>query len=126
MNVDSLATALRVCVAIIGLALLPAPVGAGTKGPDRMLSSQAEVRLLAAACSGCHRRVRTEASFPQIYGRPAVEIREALLAFKTGKREGTVMNRIAKGYSIDEIGLLADYFAAQSPANSTAEPTAKQ
>lgn len=79
--------------------------------------SGADAALLAAACSGCHSKAQTEDGFPQIYGRPATEIREALLEFRSGKREGTVMNRIAKGYSEAEIGVLADYLSAQDPAN---------
>jgi cytochrome subunit of sulfide dehydrogenase len=79
-------------------------------------SDEADVALLAAACSGCHAKT-AEDGFPQIYGLPAVEIREALLSLKADTREGTVMNRMAKGYSDEEIGLLADYLSAQRPAN---------
>jgi cytochrome c553 len=34
-----------------------------------------------------------------------------LADFKSGKRPGTVMNRLAKGYTDDEIKALAAYFA---------------
>jgi cytochrome c553 len=71
----------------------------------------------AASCSGCHTRSVTDDAFPQIYGRPAAEIREAMLAFRSGKRSGTVMNRIAKGYSDEDIELLAGYLATQGSSN---------
>ena len=99
------------------LLLLPAPALADAKARAGMPASEADASLLAAACSGCHSKAATGDGFPQIYGRPAAEIREALLSFKEDTREGTVMNRIAKGYSEDEIGSLADYLAAQGPAN---------
>ena len=97
----------------IVLLLLPAQALADAMAQ----SSEADVALLAAACSGCHAKAVSDDGFPQIYGRPAAEIREALLAFRSDRRQGTVMNRIAKGYSEDEIRVLADYLAAQDAAN---------
>lgn len=79
--------------------------------------SEVEAALLAASCSGCHVQAATYDAFPPIYGRPAAEIREAMLAFRSDERKGTVMNRIAKGYSEEDIGLLAEYIAAQGSAN---------
>ncbi len=38
---------------------------------------------------------------------------QRLMAFKSGKREGTVMNRIAKGYSDAEIAAIAKYLASK-------------
>jgi sulfide dehydrogenase cytochrome subunit len=40
-----------------------------------------------------------------------------MLAFRSGKRSGTVMNRIAKGYSDEDIELLAGYLATQGSSN---------
>jgi cytochrome subunit of sulfide dehydrogenase len=73
---------------------------------------ESAVAGLAASCSGCHTRAVTDDAFPRIYDRPA-EIREKMLAFRSGKRQGTVMNRIARGYSDEEIELLAGYLAKQ-------------
>ena len=99
------------------LFLLPAHAWADAMEHVTSPSSEADVSLLAAACSGCHAKAATGDGFPHIYGRPAAEIREALLSFRSDEREGAVMNRIAKGYSEDEIRVLADYLAAQDPAN---------
>jgi cytochrome c553 len=49
-------------------------------------------------------------------GRPATEIADALRAFKSGARPGTVMPQLAKGYDETQIDLLARYFAAQPVA----------
>jgi sulfide dehydrogenase cytochrome subunit len=77
---------------------------------------EAKAAMLAASCSGCHVRAPAKDGFPSIYGRPAAEIRDLLLDFRSGEREGTVMNRLAKGYTDAEIELLSDFFAMQGGA----------
>lgn len=69
--------------------------------------------VLAAACEGCHGAAADgPGSIPAIAGQPAASIRAALEDFRSGKRASTVMGRLAKGYSDDDISLLAKYFAA--------------
>lgn len=41
----------------------------------------------------------------------ATEIRSKLMAFKRDENDPTIMNRIAKGYSDEEIAIIADYIA---------------
>jgi cytochrome c553 len=38
----------------------------------------------------------------------------ALADFRSGAQQATIMHQIAKGYSDEQIRLVADYFAAQS------------
>lgn len=68
----------------------------------------------AASCSGCH-AMRNAASpaIPRIYGRNADEIMGAMMAFHDGSRPATVMNRIAKGFSEDEMRSIAAWLATQ-------------
>ena len=68
----------------------------------------------AAACSGCH-AVRTipGSAMPPIHGRPAEEIAAAMLAYRADERPATVMNRIAKGFSPDEIRAISAWLSAQ-------------
>jgi cytochrome c553 len=68
----------------------------------------------AAACSGCH-GLRDNASsvLPGIYGRDPQDIVTAMAAFRDGTRPATVMNRIAKGFSEDEIRAIAAWLATQ-------------
>lgn len=47
------------------------------------------------------------------------DITEAMLAFKSGGRPATIMDRIAKGFSDDETRALAAWYAAQKPAART-------
>jgi cytochrome c553 len=68
----------------------------------------------AAACSGCHPRAGAAAPGVQpLAGRPAEEIIAAMQAFRTGERSATVMNRIAKGFSDEEIRAIAAWTSAQ-------------
>jgi cytochrome c553 len=36
-------------------------------------------------------------------------------AFRKGERQATIMHQIAKGYTDEQVRLLAEYFAAQTP-----------
>lgn len=68
-------------------------------------------QMLANPCLSCHGPDQKAAgSIPALVGLKSTYIVDAMNAFKTDKRKGTVMNRIAKGYTDKEIRLLADYF----------------
>ena len=68
----------------------------------------------AAACSGCHPASRAvETPFTRLAGRNPAEIVTAMQEFRTGQRPGTVMDRIAKGFTDDEIKAIAAWYAAQ-------------
>jgi len=67
----------------------------------------------AAACSGCHTSGAASASVSRLYGRNADEIMTAMTGFRDGSLPATVMNRIAKGFSDDELRAIAAWLAAQ-------------
>jgi cytochrome c553 len=68
----------------------------------------------ASSCSGCHAAsAKVETPVPRIRGRQPAEIVTAMLAFRSGERPSTVMGRIAKGFSDDEIRAIAVWLAAQ-------------
>ena len=54
-----------------------------------------------------------DAPVPRILGRQPAEIIAAMQAFRSGERTSTVMGRIAKGFSEDEIRAIAVWLAAQ-------------
>ena len=64
----------------------------------------------ALACGGCH---GAPGAVPPLQRRGAVEITEAMQAFRSGARPATVMDRIAKGLSDDESKAIADWWAAR-------------
>ena len=68
----------------------------------------------AAACSGCHAtNAAAETPVPKITGRSADETVKLMAEFRSGEKPSTVMGRIAKGFTDDEIQALATWFAAQ-------------
>ena len=68
----------------------------------------------ASSCSGCHAtNTAAETPVPKIYGRSAEEIMVAMDAFRSGSKPGTVMGRIAKGFTDDEMRPIAAWLASQ-------------
>jgi cytochrome subunit of sulfide dehydrogenase len=68
----------------------------------------------ALSCSGCHPPARSaNATVAPLTGRNPADIVAAMQAFKSGQRPSTVMDRIAKGFSEDEVKAIAAWYAAQ-------------
>ena len=68
----------------------------------------------ATACSGCHpASSRVSSPVPRLAGRDRAEIVKAMQDSRTGTRAGTVMDRIAKGFTDDEIQAIAAWYATQ-------------
>lgn len=72
-------------------------------------------RSLAATCANCHGTdgVVKGGMKIRLAGMKAESMIETMTAYKTGKKTGTIMHQIAKGYTDDQIKLMAGYFAAQ-------------
>lgn len=71
----------------------------------------------AASCSGCHATsAAAETPVPKIHGREAGETIAAFTAFRSGEKPSTVMGRIAKGFTDDELRPIADWLAEQKRA----------
>lgn len=88
----------------------------------------ASAEMLAGACAGCHGTQGSSAgpSMPSLAGQSKVFFIDAMKKFKSGERPGTVMSRLAKGYTDAQVVLMADYFAKQKPhAQSTAVDAAQ-
>jgi sulfide dehydrogenase cytochrome subunit len=68
----------------------------------------------AASCSGCHpATAKVETPVARLVGQDPAAIVAAMQAFRTGQRPATVMDRIAKGFSDDEVRAIAAWYAAQ-------------
>jgi cytochrome subunit of sulfide dehydrogenase len=66
----------------------------------------------AAACLGCHgTAVDGSAVPPPLASLTAEQIVTAMQAFRSGARTATVMDRIAKGFSDEEINAIAQWYA---------------
>lgn len=69
-------------------------------------------RVMADTCSACH-FPEIHSSIPTLAGRPAGDLLRLLLAFRDGGRAATIMDRIAKGYSREQLGAIAGELAAK-------------
>lgn len=96
----------QLLVVAITLGALPfSSAGAGELSRGEMLS---------ASCAGCHGTDgRSPGAIPDISDKSEEYIRTSLEEFRSGKRESTVMGRHAKGYTDEEILLIAEYFDRQ-------------
>ena len=76
--------------------------------------ASAEPPAGASSCTGCH-PTSTRATSPvlRLNGLDQAQIVRALQEFRAGRRTGTVMDRIAKGFTDPEIQAIAAWYAAQ-------------
>jgi sulfide dehydrogenase cytochrome subunit len=65
----------------------------------------------AASCLGCHAAAGTDSPVVSLSSLKAEQIETAMQAFRTGTRPATVMDRIAKGFSDEEIRAIAQWYA---------------
>ena len=82
-----------------------------------------EAAMLANACAACHGPQGSSQgpATPSIAGISVEYFIDAMEAFKEDERPATVMNRIARGYSEQQIELMAKYFSSK-PMIVTAQP----
>jgi sulfide dehydrogenase cytochrome subunit len=68
----------------------------------------------ASSCSGCHPTSQSvDTPVKRLIGRKSEEIVAAVKAFRSGEKPATIMDRIAKGFTDDEIKAIADWYGAQ-------------
>ena len=95
--------ALRIAVAAVLVAAFVAPPAIAADAPPG-----------ATSCSGCHPAKRwVDTVVPRLVGRNPAEIVAAMQGFKSGALPATVMGRIAKGFSEEEIEAIAAWYGAQ-------------
>jgi len=76
--------------------------------------ARAEPPAGAAACSGCHpASARVTSPVPRLNGLDQARIVRAMEDFRSGNRPATVMDRIARGFTDDEIQAIAAWYASQ-------------
>ena len=73
-------------------------------------------RNLAATCANCHgTNGNARGEMKALAGRPAAATVTLMAGYKNGSLPATIMHQIAKGYTDEQIKLVADYLAAQQP-----------
>src|SRR3954452_5772551 len=90
------------------IAAAPAILASGS------LARAADAPPGAASCSGCHATPSSaQTPVPPLNGRSAADVVSQMAAFKSGERKGTIMDRIAKGFSDEETRAIAAWYEQQ-------------
>lgn len=89
--------------AAVGFASIAAAVAASAEPPAG-----------AASCTGCHpASARVTSPVTRLAGRDQGAIVRAMQDFRSGARPSTVMGKIARGFTDEEIQTIAAWYAAQ-------------
>lgn len=65
----------------------------------------------AASCLGCHSATADDNPVPLLSSFTAEQIVASMQAFRSGARPATVMDRVAKGFSDEEVKAIAQWYA---------------
>ena len=99
-----------------GAIALPFLIGVAHAQP----AAEADLRLaglLASNCATCHGTLgNAQGAMPSLAGQQKTYIVEQMRAFRDGKRPATIMHQLAKGYTDQQVELIADFFSRQKPA----------
>ena len=77
----------------------------------------ANAGYLASNCANCHGTTGiAKGAMPSLAGQQKTFIVDQMKAFRDGKRPATIMHQLAKGYTDQQIELVADFFSRQTPA----------
>ncbi|MBL8361527.1 MAG: c-type cytochrome [Rubrivivax sp.] len=84
-------------------------------GAAPALAQQANLaRNLAATCANCHGTTgNAKGDMKPLAGVSAEKIVAMVADYRSGAQPATIMHQIAKGYTDEQIRLVAGYFAAQ-------------
>lgn len=97
---SGLAPALLFCASAAG-----GPAVLATEAADA-----ARLRLIVATCQTCHSAPQDGAAIPRLESLAPNALRALLEAYKTGKTPATIMDRIAKGLTDEEIAGISAMF----------------
>ncbi len=102
---------LTTCFVSSALLWAGAEAAAATNPAQKAAEPNPRGQILSLSCASCHGTDgKSVGVIPSFYGKSPEYLETALKDFKTGKRYSTVMGRHAKGYTDEEIHLIAQYF----------------
>ena len=89
---------------------------AALMAPAFAQSDSARARDLASTCANCHGTGgRAQGAVPPLAGQSKADLVQKMNDFRDGKRQATIMHQLAKGYTPQQIELIAGWFAQQKP-----------
>jgi cytochrome subunit of sulfide dehydrogenase len=87
-----------------------------TAAPWALAQDAHLARNLAATCANCHgTNGNARGDMKPLAGVSAEKILAAVADYKSGAQPATIMHQISKGYTDEQMKLIAGYFAAQQP-----------
>ena len=96
---------------LIATALALPPYAAAQVAPG-----PAATPYLTGTCTNCHgTQGRSAGAMPSLAGLSQPYFVEQMKQFRDDRRPATIMQQIAKGYTDQQVDLLAEYFARQAP-----------
>ncbi len=83
--------------------------------PLTAAGQQASHSMLGNMCAGCHgTRGQSADPMPIIAGQPEEYLAKTMKSYRSGRRPSTIMGRLARGYSDEEVDAMASFFASQN------------
>lgn len=107
-------------IAIVPLSLLGLAACGGASGPSSADPMAMDATLLgtgatlAATCTGCHSDAN--GAIASLAAHSEAKLQNSLLRYKTEAEGTTVMHRLARGYSDEDIALVSAYLGRESAA----------
>ncbi len=100
---------LRIGLAVVALVGVGAALAQAT---SRTSPADFQTMVWAASCMACHGpQGHSSGNGLTLGGRPAEELYQMLLDFKSGRRGATVMHQHTRGYSEEELRRIATHFS---------------
>ena len=95
--------------------LIPSFILLSSMMSANIMAATPEASMLANTCAGCHGTNGSSVgpASPTIAGISVEYFIETMEAYKKAERPSTIMSRIAKGYTEEEIKLMANFFSKQ-------------
>jgi sulfide dehydrogenase cytochrome subunit len=105
-------TSKKLALLVGGIALGLGSIVQAADAPAPALVSGASAEVLANTCAGCHGTggVSAGPASPTLAGTNAEYFNDIMKRYQDGTAYSTIMGRIAKGYTEEEIALMAEYF----------------
>jgi cytochrome c553 len=96
-------------LASLSLIVCAGPVAAQNADPNL-------ARNVAASCANCHgTNGVSQGGMPSLAGQAKADLSRKMQDYKAGRTQGTIMPQLAKGYTDEQIELMAGWFAASKP-----------
>ncbi|PKO56149.1 MAG: cytochrome C [Betaproteobacteria bacterium HGW-Betaproteobacteria-21] len=71
-------------------------------------------RNLAATCANCHgTNGKSAGGMESLAGEPKEKLLQKMADYRSGDKPASIMHQITKGYTDEQLDLIAAYFAAQ-------------